>query len=77
MASGCPVLTSNISSLPEICQDAAVYCDPQDITNISDKLDNILNNNNRDLIKKGRLQAKKFSWDKCAKETINIYNKIC
>jgi len=77
MASKCPVLTSNISSLPEVGQNAVLYCNPYDIIDIKNKILQLLTNDNQELIKRGKLQAKKFSWDKCAKETIDIYEKLC
>jgi glycosyltransferase involved in cell wall biosynthesis len=73
MASGCPTLVSNTSSLPEICQDVSIYCKPNDIEDISRKIILLLSSDNKEVIKKGREQAKKFSWLKCAQETLNIY----
>jgi len=76
MASGCPVLTSNISSLPEVCDKAAIYCNPKDIKDISKKLKQILTQNNNSLIKKGFNQAQKFSWSETAKRTLKIYQTL-
>lgn len=74
MASGCPILTSNVSSLPEVCQKAALYCDPKDIEDISKKLLKMLKIKNTDLIRQGTIQAKKFSWTKTARQTLDAYN---
>ena len=76
MASDCPTLVSNNSSLPETYQEGAIYCKSNDIEDISNKMEQLLMSNNEDLIKKGKIQAKKFSWNKCIKKTLNIYEKI-
>jgi len=76
MVSGCPVLTSNVSSLPEVCGKAAIYCNPKDIEDISKKLLKMLKRKNSDLIRQGIIQAKKFSWTKTAHQTLNIYQSI-
>jgi len=78
MSSGCPVICSNVCSLPEICSDAAIICDPKDTGNISNymhkvKTEKIIRNL---LIKKGKIRASFFSWDKTAMETVSIYEKV-
>jgi glycosyltransferase involved in cell wall biosynthesis len=65
MKAHCPLLSGNLTSLPEVAGDAAVYCDPFDVTSIAKglkKLDSDENLRNT-LIEKGGEQAKKFSWD--------------
>jgi alpha-1,3-rhamnosyl/mannosyltransferase len=68
MASGCPVITSNVSSLPEICGDAAIYVRPGDENTLGSAI--IALNNNDHLRMKlsdaGLRQAANFSWDKSA-----------
>jgi len=76
MESGCPTLVSNNSSFPEICQKGAIYCVPNSIEDIENQLELLLRSDNHDLIKKGKIQSKKFSWNETAKETLNIYNSI-
>ncbi|MBF8249949.1 MAG: hypothetical protein HW400_550, partial [Candidatus Levybacteria bacterium] len=73
MKYGCPVITSNISSLPEAGGDAALYVDPFNVHDITKKLELIINDKElrSKLIKKGYEQIKKFSWKKTAKETLN------
>ncbi|MDP2638058.1 MAG: glycosyltransferase family 1 protein [Candidatus Levybacteria bacterium] len=73
MKYGCPVITSNISSLPEAGGDAALYIDPEKVSDIASKMqllidDEKLRNN---LIEKGYKQVKKFSWEKTARETLS------
>lgn len=78
MACGTPVITSNVSSLPEVAGDAAVLVDPMNIGEITDAINNVLNN--RDLWNKLRVRGlenvKRFSWDRAAKETTAIYQKV-
>ena len=74
----CPVITSNVSSLPEAAGDAALYVDPLDIEDIAKKIQKVLEDKDlrRGLIKKGREQVKKFSWEKSAKETLAILEEV-
>ncbi len=77
MASGCPVICSNRTSLPELAGDAAVYIDGEDETELANAIKSVLNNKQlqEKLRKKGLKQAKKFTWKKCAEETISVYEK--
>lgn len=65
MQSGVPVVTSNISSMPEVAGDVAVLVDPNDTQDIKNAFVEI-KNKGAQLIKKGFLQAEKYSWDKTA-----------
>jgi len=78
MASGTPVITSNISSMPEAGGDAAVYVDPENMEDMGDKLKQVMEDKSLrgELIKKGFIQAKKFSWQKCALETAEVYRRL-
>ena len=78
MACGVPVVTSNVSSMPEAGGDAALYIDPKDVDDIKKKLDQIMEDKDLrdDLIKKGFAQSKKFTWKKCAEETAEVYRKL-
>lgn len=71
-ASGLPVLTANNSSLPEVAGDAALYADAKNAEDIALKLTELWSNSElqKDLVTKGQEQLKKFSWDKCACETL-------
>ncbi len=77
-ACGVPVITSNISSIPEVGGDAAIYVDPLNAEDIKRKLKLIMENKEirEDLIKKGFEQVKKFSWEKCARETAEVYREV-
>jgi len=78
MAAGCPVLSSDRSSLPEVVGDGGVLVDPFDIDKIVDKMHLLLTSKalRRECIQKGRLRAKHFSWDKVAQNLIDIYTHL-
>jgi glycosyltransferase involved in cell wall biosynthesis len=79
MQCGCPVIVSNAASLPEICDDAAVYCDPYNPQDIADKIMQVVNNpeTRNKLISKGYDRVRLFSWDKCALEiSSSIFSTI-
>ncbi len=79
MASGCPVLVSNKASLPEVCGDSAIYCNPESPESISEGIYEILNNDNlRNRLKAmGITRANLFRWDKTAKEILNTFEEVC
>ena len=72
MACGCPCVVSDSGSLPEVCGEAAVYCDPSDSKDIADKINTVLIDDKirRDLIGKGLNQAGKFSWQRSAEKIL-------
>jgi glycosyltransferase involved in cell wall biosynthesis len=74
MACGTPVITSNFSSLPEAVGDAAIMINPYNSDELSSAMQMVLNDDKLKniLIKKGFEQAKKFSWQKCARETLDF-----
>lgn len=74
---GCPVITSNVSSMPEIAGDAALVVDPYDIKQIVDALIQLQDDKLRyTLINKGYSQLKKFSFDKAAQQTHELFNEV-
>lgn len=78
MASGTPVLTSNVSSLPEVAGDAAVLVDPYDVDAIADGLVRVLSDASlaADLSRKGLLRARDFSWERSVARTRDIYRQV-
>ncbi len=78
MACGTPVITSNISAMPEIGGKAALYVNPENIADMAKKLREVMEDKNlrKELSKKGRLRAKQFSWERCAQETIAVYQSL-
>ncbi|MDO8503195.1 MAG: glycosyltransferase family 1 protein [bacterium] len=75
MQAGCPVVTSNLSSMPEVAGDAAVLVDPTDPREIAKGLEKVMSE--REVwIKRGIERAKKFSWEKTAEETLRVYMEV-
>lgn len=72
MASRVPVICANNSSLPEVAGDAALYFKENDPKELADKIERVAGDESlkNDLVMKGLSQIKKFSWEKCAKETL-------
>lgn len=79
MACGTPVIVSNVTAIPEIVGDAALFVDPYDISSIAEGIDRLVSSDNlkKDLIKKGFQRAKQFSWKETAKNTLSLYEQEC
>ncbi|MFI2858318.1 glycosyltransferase family 4 protein [Paenibacillus sp. JSM ZJ436] len=71
MTCGCPVIASHTASIPEVCGEAAIYCDPYDWKDIASKIQRVLKDPDlQDQMRaRGFEQSSKFSWERCAKET--------
>jgi glycosyltransferase involved in cell wall biosynthesis len=78
MSMGCPVACSDTSSLPEVAGDGAVFFDPGCQESMTNAILKCLGDDSfrRMLACNGRIRAEQFSWDKCAKETKEIYTKL-
>ena len=78
MSLGTPVVSSNVSSLPEVAGKAAQLVNPRQVSEISKALNDVLSKATlrNKMRKTGLEQAKKFSWDKCAKETLKVYREV-
>jgi glycosyltransferase involved in cell wall biosynthesis len=78
MACETPVLTSNVTSMPEVAGDAALYFDPQDETDIYAKIDKALSDENlqKSLIQKGRDRCKLFQWEDTVRKTMAVYESV-
>ncbi len=78
MACGVPVISSSVSSMPEVGGDAAEYVNPESVLDIENKLRQVMEDEQKRkrMIKRGFVQAKKFSWKKCAEETFKIYKQL-
>jgi glycosyltransferase involved in cell wall biosynthesis len=77
MASGTPVVASNVSCLPEVLGDAAVLIDPNDVHSFSKAAERVLSDADfRDrLVQGGRLRAARFTWESCAEQTMAVYRQ--
>lgn len=78
MACGAPCLVSKVSSIPEIAGDAAYFVDPHDTDGIVKGMSELAENKalREKLSAAGKEQAKKFSWEKCARETLEAYKNV-
>jgi alpha-1,3-rhamnosyl/mannosyltransferase len=78
MAAGAPVLTSTLSSMPEVVGDAARLVDPYDVDGIRDGLSEILTDPGlRDMLKdRGRRRAAEFTWERTAGDTLSVLRSI-
>lgn len=74
-SSGCPVIASSVSSIPEVGGDAALYFDPRSEDQITKSLQLVLSDYilRETLKEKGRIRAKQFSWSETARKTLAVY----
>ena len=79
-AGGCgvPVITSNTSSLPEVAGHAALLVDPLDVDAIADAMYRLVTEESlrADLARRGLENIKRFSWEKCARETLAVLESV-
>lgn len=78
MASNLPLIASDIPVLKEIYGAAPLYFNPNDPEDIAQKIKTVLSNDKlrNELAKKGLVQSKKYSWQKMAQETLNLYESV-
>lgn len=78
MALNCPVISSNTSSMPEVIGDAGHYFNPNDVDFIIQSIREVVYDDKlkSTLIKLGNERLKMFSWQKCAEQTLEVYNKL-
>ncbi|MBF2088632.1 MAG: glycosyltransferase family 4 protein [Synechococcales cyanobacterium K44_A2020_017] len=78
MSFGCPVITSNVSSLPEVCGEAALYVDPYSVSDIEQKLSQLLGDEalQKDLAKAGRKNAERFSLERYNERLQQAYQLV-
>jgi len=75
MACGVPVVVSNAGSLPEVVGEAGIMVDPYKPEEIARGIKEAIENRD-ELVEKGLEQVKKFSWEKCAQETLKVLEKV-
>jgi len=78
MACGTPVITSNVSSIPEVVGDAAVLIDPINKEELALTIERVLGDEDlRESLRiSGIARAKTFSWERCARETLEVYKRV-
>lgn len=78
MACGCPAIVSNTSSLPEVVGDAALKVEPRDDKGFANAINKLLEDEEmrNQMINKGLIRVKEFSWDKLAEDTVTVYSQV-
>ena len=78
MACGCPVVVSRTGGAPEAAGDAGCYVDPADEVSIADAILRVLTDAKlrQELVEKGFRNAKRFSWEKAARETLDVLRSV-
>lgn len=78
MACGCPTVVANLTSLPELAGNASILVNPYDEEEVVSGVVEALGNKvkREDLIKRGLRRAESFTWEKCARETLKIYQSV-
>ncbi len=78
MGCGTPVITSDIYSMPEVAGGAAILVDPSDLDDIANAIYKVLANDGlrNEMIKKGLERVKEFTWERCARETLKVYEDV-
>ncbi|MHA1783138.1 MAG: glycosyltransferase family 4 protein [Promethearchaeota archaeon] len=78
MACGCPVVTSNTSSLPEVAGNAALLVDPYNESEIANAIERLLTDEQlrQECITKGLIQSKRFSWENTARQFLNLVDTL-
>lgn len=77
-ACGTPVIVSNTSSLPEIVGESGILVDPTNIDSITKGITGVISDDKhaQDLVRRGFTNVKRFSWQKCAKETLEVLESL-
>lgn len=78
MASGCPVVSSNVASMPEVIGQAGLLIDPKNALKMADAIISLFENEQvrNMMIERGRVQADKFSWKKSAEKTLEVIKSL-
>lgn len=78
MTCGCPVVTSSTGATPEIAGDAALIVNPRSVDEIYKAIVRVLEDEKlkKELVSKGYARAKKFSWEKSARETLSVFKEL-
>jgi glycosyltransferase involved in cell wall biosynthesis len=78
MVHGCPLVSSDATCLPEVYGDAAIYFNPEDINDMAEKTKAVLGDKTlqKQLIKNGNEQVKKYSWRRMSEQTLEVYKEV-
>jgi glycosyltransferase involved in cell wall biosynthesis len=77
MQCGCPVIVSDRAAMPEVCGEAALYCNPEDVADIARQLRRVLDSAalRAEMRERGRARARLFSWQKAADQLEDLLNR--
>lgn len=77
-AAGLPVISSNTTSIPEVAGDAALLVNPESGAEIAAAMLRLVEDDAlaSDLVKRGRLRVKNFTWDNCLRQTVDVYKEL-
>lgn len=72
---GCPVIASRSSSIPEVVGEAGVYAEPGDVDDLRAAIERVVTDETlrKDLVSRGTVQERSFSWDRMYEETLKVY----
>jgi glycosyltransferase involved in cell wall biosynthesis len=78
MSCGCPVVASHAASLPEVCGDAAAYCDPADPADIASMVQQVVSDRSRqdEMRRRGSERARQFSWSRAAESMLSLLAEL-
>ena len=78
MSHGAPVVSSNATCLPEVYEDSVHYFDPLNVEDMARAINDVLTDDTlrAELIRRGAKQVKKYSWERMARQTLDVYNEI-
>jgi glycosyltransferase involved in cell wall biosynthesis len=79
MQCGVPVISTTSSSIPEVAGEGALLVGPADVVGLTSALIKVLSDDEfaADLSRRGLRQAARFSWERCARETLEVYRSVC
>ncbi len=78
MASGCPVVSSNVASLPEVIGDAGLLIDPKNAYKMAEAVSDLIDNDHvrSTMIERGFAQVEKFRWEKSARAAMEVFQSL-
>jgi len=78
MARNCPVISSQASVMPEVIGTAAEYFDPNEVDSISAAIEKVITDDSRrrQLVGLGAERIQQFTWQRCAQETLAVYQRL-
>lgn len=74
MSCGCTVIAANTTSIPEVVGEAGILVDPHSVDELTEAMKTILAGERPELAQKGLKQAKKFSWERVAREVLKAFD---